>query len=136
MPPNVKRRTLLPTIAVLAVIAQVALGVSAHLGLVLCIGADHAGIESAADDCCASHGTVGAHGVATIERHCCSDIPLYSAARPLSDVPRSYAPSTSVLATASLTAVLTAVAAGGEPFPDRGQPPSPPAISRSVVLRV
>lgn len=131
-----KRRTLLPIVAVLAVIAQLALGVSAHLGLVLCIGADHAAIESAADDCCAAHGTVGGRAVATIERDCCSDIPLYSAARPLSDVPRSYVPSTSVPATASVIAALTADVAVGEAFPERGRPPYPPVISRSVVLRV
>lgn len=136
MPRNVKRRTLLPIVAVLSVTAQLALGVSAHLGLVLCIGADHAAIESAADDCCASHGTLGAHAIATIERDCCSDIPLYSAVRPLSDVPRAYVPSTFGLATASVTADLTAVTSPGALFPERGRPPSSPAIGRSVVLRV
>lgn len=130
------RRTLLPTVAVLAVIAQMALGVSGHLGLVLCIGADHAAIESATDDCCASHGTVGRQPVATIERDCCSDIPLYSVARPLSDVPRSHVPTASILATSSVIAVTAVTASPDAPLRERGRPPSPPAISRSVVLRV
>lgn len=130
------RRTFLPTVAVLAVIAQVALGVGAHLGLVLCVGADHAAIESAADDCCQSHGTMGSQPITTIERDCCSDIPLYSVARPLSEVPRSYVPTASVFATTSVIAAVTALASPEDALLERGRPPSPPAISRSVVLRV
>lgn len=130
------RRTLVPTVAVLAVIAQVALGVSGHLGLVLCIGDDHAAIESATDDCCASHGTVGARPVATIERDCCSDIPLYSVARPLSDVPRSHVLPTSILATSSVIAAVPVAASPDALLRERGHAPSPPAIGRSVVLRV
>jgi hypothetical protein len=130
------RRTLVPTVAVLAVIAQLALGVSGSFGLVLCIGADHAAIEWAEDDCCAAHGTVGAQPVATIERDCCSDIPLYSFARPLSDVPRSHVLATSILATSSVIAAVAVMAAPNELLRERGRPPSPPAIARSVVLRV
>src|SRR5688572_2540652 len=129
------RRVLTPTVVVLAVLAQLALGVSAHLGLVLCIGDDHAAIESAADDCCASHGTVGSHPVATIARDCCSDIPLYSAVRQLSDVPRSYAAPTSLVAALPVTGAVPALAADGVVLTVAGAPPSPPPV-RSVVLRV
>ena len=130
------RRSLVPTLAVLTVIAQLALGVSAHLGLVLCVGSDHAAIESAADDCCASHGTVGSRPVATLERDCCSDTPLYSAVRPLSDVPRPYAASISLVAALPSAAVAVLLPAGEPVWDLASPPPSSPAVRRSVVLRV
>lgn len=83
-----KRRSGLILVAVLCVLTQLGLGASSALGLVLCIGADHTAVEMPSDDCCPSHdGTPGR--AATIETSCCSDVPLVSVWRSLSELRRT-----------------------------------------------
>jgi hypothetical protein len=130
------RRSFATILTLLAMLTQVGLGMSASLGLVMCVGTDHAAIELAADDCCASHGAPAPTAGATLERDCCSDIPLYEALRVVADVPRA-----TVLGAPGL-AVLPALAA----LDDVGRtlhapvvvPASPPSSRdrRSIVLRV
>jgi hypothetical protein len=136
IPQFVMRRPLATIVAVLAVLLQLALGVSASLGLVLCVGDDHAGIELAGDGCCASHGTLGPTAVTTLERACCSDVPLYWAVRPLSDLRRV---SPSLAPIASLVPFLTIGPASAAllSMPAHGEIPPPTVhVRRSVVLRV
>src|SRR4051812_43637692 len=83
------RRPLATIVTMFAMLTQLGLGMSASLGLVMCVGKDHAAIELGADDCCASHGAQAPTVVATLERDCCSDIPLYEAVRVVADVPRA-----------------------------------------------
>lgn len=118
------RRPLANAIAFFCVLVQLALGVSSLLGLVLCVGEDHAAIEIASDDCCA-----GADEA--LSDDCCSDIPLYAAAQQVPEVQRA--------APAMLAAAAVAPFAG-----DTGRrvgravslTPVPPFGVGSVVLRV
>jgi hypothetical protein len=130
------RRPVATIVTLVALLTQLGLGVSASLGLVMCVGNDHAAIELAADDCCASHGPPAPAAAVALERDCCSDIPLYEAMRVVADVPRGSVHDGPGLA------VLPAVAA----LPDVGRTPpaavvvtaSPPSSldRRSTVLRV
>ena len=63
-PPFVMRRPLATIVTMLAMLAQLGLGMSASLGLVMCVGKDHTAIALGADDCCASHGTQAPTAVA------------------------------------------------------------------------
>jgi hypothetical protein len=91
-PAFVMRRASTTTLPVIAMLAQIALGVTAPFGLVFCVGETHAAVELAADDCCASHGSVLPTAMPTIERACCSDISLYAATRAVADGPRAWSP--------------------------------------------
>jgi len=130
------RRPFATIVTMLAMLAQLGLGMSASLGLVMCIGKDHAAIELGADDCCASHGAQAPIAVATLERDCCSDIPLYEAVRVVADVPRA---SHASAPTVALVPLPPAVHTGGPihrlvAVADA----SPPSHldRRSIVLRV
>ena len=109
---------------------------SASLGLVMCVGKDHAAIELAADDCCASHGAQAPTTVATLERDCCSDIPLYEAVRVVADVPRGSGAYPAIVA---LVPSPLEVAGGGLPRRPAAVADAPPPSHvdrRSIVLRV
>jgi hypothetical protein len=81
-----------PAVALFCILAQLALGASS-LGLVLCTGRDHAGIELKSDACCGSHAQADARPTGpALEDSCCSDTPLFAADRRVSDVPRSQPP--------------------------------------------
>jgi hypothetical protein len=129
------RRPLPTIVAVLAMLTQVALGVTAPLGLVFCVGETHAAVELAADDCCASHGSILPTAVPTIERTCCSDIPLYAATRPVADASRASHAEGGALVPAASIAVLP-VAASSVPPALQPAPFVSPPVSRSVVFRV
>lgn len=104
------RRPLATVLAVLAVLAQIALGTARPLGVVLCLGESHASLELASDDCCSVHGENAHRSVAAIEHGCCSDVPLRAEAS-LADGQRPL-PQTgvlAVLATASAAIVPDAV---------------------------
>jgi hypothetical protein len=119
-------------VVVLTVLAQLTIGVSANFGMVFCVGENHAGIERASDDCCASHGTLGTSPVPTIERDCCSDIPLFGALSPLPEGLRLAAP----LVTAVMTATGAPAPFSGRPFTVAVASPLVGALHRSVILRV
>ncbi len=134
-PPFVMRRPFATILAVLAMLTQVTLTVTAPLGLVFCIGETHAAVELAADDCCAAHGTIVPASEPTFERSCCSDVPLYAATHPIVDGARPANPSGS--------AALVTVAALTPPVLDldaawsaAASPPAARVAHRSVVLRV
>jgi hypothetical protein len=130
------RRPLATILAALAMVTQVTLTMTAPLGLVFCIGETHAAVELAADDCCASHGTVVPMSEPAIERSCCSDIPLYAAVRPIVDGPRS----SSTVGSAALVALPVSLAPPALGFGSAraadATPPRARAASRSAVLRV
>jgi hypothetical protein len=130
----VQSRSRLAAIAVLAVTAQLMVGALAQLGFVVCVGRDHTAIERAsADDCCAAHEASGRTALAQIERDCCSDVPLGTAVRSLSDVPRSPGHVVAVLPIVARVADLQAQRAFASSV---AAPSSPDGVSRSVVLRV
>jgi hypothetical protein len=130
------RRLVATAVALFCVLIQLALGVSSTLGLVFCVGDDHAGIELAAADCCAAHGTDSRPVVAAGADDCCSDIPLFTAVRPLSDVPRWQAAFAELAAMAAPAVVIARAGAAGT-LPAFAVSPPPAALSRrSVVLRV
>ena len=130
------RRPFATIVTLLAMLAQLGLGMSASLGLVMCIGKDHATIELVTDDCCASHGVQAPAAAATLERDCCSDIPLYQAMHVVADVPRGSGVG------ASSVAVLPALTSLDDVGDARGSaivvaaPPSSHRDRRSIVLRV
>jgi hypothetical protein len=129
------RRPLPTLLALLSMLTQVALGVTAPLGLVFCVGESHAAVELAADDCCASHGSVVPTTVPTIERACCSDIPLYAAPRPFADGSRGSQGQGGPLAPATSVGLVPLAAGGSAPALQPARFASPP-VGRSVVLRV
>ena len=135
-PPFVMRRPFATIVTLLAMVAQLGLGMSASLGLVMCVGKDHAAIELAADDCCASHGTTGPTAVATLERDCCSDIPLYEAVRVVADVPRASHASPPIVALVPSSAVVTGGGLYRRPTSAVDTPPPSHLDRRSIVLRV
>lgn len=135
-PPLVMRRPLAPTLAVFAMVTQITLAVTAPLGLVFCVGETHAAVELAADDCCASHGSVVPVSVTTIERACCSDIPLYAAVRPVADGPRSSSGSGASALAMVPAAFLPAGSDGGAAWTADPSPRSARGARRLVVLRV
>ena len=134
-PAFVMRRASVTILAVFAMLTQIALGVTAPLGLVFCVGETHAAVELAADDCCASHGSVLPTAVPTIERACCSDIPLYAATRPVADGPRVSKPFGAALLAPHPVAVVPLVSSVPMPTVASASQVAPPG-DRSVVLRV
>lgn len=130
------RRPFATIVTMLAMLAQLALGVSASLGLVMCVGKDHASIELAADDCCASHGAQGPTAVATLERDCCSDIPLYEAVRVVADVPRAAHATPPSVALVPSPAAVTGGGLTRSPAAVADTPPPSHLDRRSIVLRV
>jgi hypothetical protein len=131
----VKHRPTRITVALLCVLAQLALGASA-LGLVVCTGRDHAGIELPSEACCAAHGLATPDAPATaLEDACCSDTPLFTAGRRLSDVPRSQAPPSPVLV-AVLAAAPPAVRLDHVRAAERDAPATVRLALRAIVLRV
>ena len=130
------RRPLATIFAVLAMATQVTLAVTAPLGVVFCIGETHAAVELAADDCCASHGTVLPTSQPAIERSCCSDIPLYAAAGPLVDGSRSSSPGGSVALVALPPVIVPAALDLGSAWAADASPPRARAAGRSAILRV
>lgn len=134
-PPFAMRRPLSTMLAMLAMLTQIALGVTAPLGLVFCVGESHAAVEIAADDCCASHGSVVPPTVPTIERSCCSDIPLYAATRPVAETRRA-ADGPGTLAVPSAPVALVPVVAPDAGPIVRSAPLAPPPAALSAVFRV
>jgi len=130
------RRPLATILAALAMVTQVTLTVTAPLGLVFCIGETHAAIELTTDDCCASHGTVLPRSEPAFERSCCSDIPLYAAARPIVDGPRSSSPVGAVALVALPAALAPAEPHLGSAWAADAALPRARGASRSAVLRV
>lgn len=120
----------------MCVLTQLALGVSATLGLVFCVGDDHAGIELASEDCCAAHATAEPALPAVVATDCCSDIPLYAAARPLSDVRRSPAALTALVAILPVTSVGSASRLGGLERPTDTVDLLTRFTRRTIVLRI
>jgi hypothetical protein len=130
------RRPFATIVTLLALLTQVGIGMSASLGLVMCVGKDHAAIELASDDCCASHGAPASTAAAALERDCCSDIPLYEAMRVVADVPRASGVGTPTLAVRPALADVADVGrARGAVVVATASPPSP-VDRRSIVLRV
>jgi hypothetical protein len=130
-----RRRPLRTAVAFLSVLAQLALGASA-LGLVVCTGRDHAGIELPSGACCEGHG-LGRSGstAAALEDSCCSDTPLFASARRLSEVPRSQPPPAPVLL-AVLAAPPPPVRLDHRLAADRDAPATVRLALRAIVLRV
>ena len=123
-------------VALVCVLAQLAVGASA-LGLIVCTGRDHAAIELGSDDCCTGGKVAGrTDHAATLTDRCCSDTPLFAAARQVSDVRRSQPPSSPVLL--ALVAPRAAAAAAGERHPASALAFSASSrlALRSVILRV
>jgi hypothetical protein len=130
-----KRRRILIAVSVLCVLTQLGLGASSALGLVLCVGTDHAAIELPSDDCCDTHGGMAGRSAATFETSCCSDVPLVSAFRSVSDLRRAE-PMTS-----PGVAVATAVVSSPDRVAwSRVEPVAtwwpPPRVLRPSILRV
>jgi hypothetical protein len=129
-----KGRKGLIAVAVLCVLTQLGLGASTALGLVLCVGADHTAVELPSDDCCANHGATPDRAT-IIEESCCSDVPLVSAWRSLSDVRR-----VDVAAGAAFAGASAALRASlATPFGrlDSASTWSPPPLAlRPAILRV
>ena len=127
------RHAIRTTVALFCVLVQLALGASSALGLVLCVGRDHSGIELSSDGCCVAHEmTHHAGAESTLDEGCCSDIPLVSATRQASSGPRSEAAPPLV----ALPSPLPDVRIGGRRAADPASPPPARLALSSIVLRV
>jgi hypothetical protein len=130
------RRPIHTTIALLCVFAQLALGASSALGLVICVGRDHAGIERSSDGCCAAHeGVHQGRDESRLDAGCCSDVPLVSATRQLSNGPRSAVPPRLVLAL-PVPPTPPGVRLRGRRLAVLASPAPSSLALRSIILRV
>ena len=116
----------------LCVLAQLGLGASSALGLVVCVGRDHAAVESPADHCCSRHGTAEL----AFESSCCDDLPLVSVWRSAVDLRRDETSPTIATTLTSSIPVCSAVVSAAARAVILGPPPTSPLASRATVLRV
>jgi hypothetical protein len=126
-----RHRTRRTAVALFCILAQLALGAST-LGLVVCAGRDHLAIELPSDDCCAGHGRADAGGRGpALEGTCCSDTPLFAAARRITDLPRSQ-PAPAPVFSAWLAPSHAPAAIHPDP---RGGPAREASVPHRVALR-
>ncbi len=128
-------RKLLTAVSVICVLAQLGLGASSALGLVLCVGADHTAVELPSDDCCAGHGGSAGRSSSTLEASCCDDVPLAAAWRSVSDV-RRLDPSLALIAAVASPLPVAATSALALRSVFSGVWSPPPLALRPAILRV